>query len=98
MPKIKRTTIELEDELAEVYVHGYSDDKQEAARAILRHTLKGDLGDTTKPYCTCATSGGYGFDQQLGIYVHHSTKPGVFCYKPSKMYYETAVKAGIIRP
>lgn len=102
MPKIKRTTIELEDELkddiSDLHMRGYADKDQEAARANLRHLLTGDLGDTTKPYCTCACAGGYTFDQQMGIFVHIPNKAKVFCYKPSKAYFNAAVTAGIIRP
>lgn len=92
--KIKRTTIELEDELKYPAV---SPADQERAEEGLTALLSDEDGEA-KPYCTCASSGGYGFDQQLGIFVHHSTKPGVFCYKPSKLYYKAAVEAGIILP
>ena len=86
MPKIKRrTTIELEDELLS---------KPEVQQNI-QALLSNEDGEP-KPYCTCAMPGGYGFDVQLGVFVHKAGK--VFCYKPSKLYYQAAVEAGILKP
>ena len=48
-----------------------------------------------KPYCTCGQSGGFSFDQQLGVFVHVSEK--TLCHKPSKAYYAAAVEAGILQ-
>lgn len=91
--KIKRTVVDDEDRK---YPAVAAADQERAERGM--QALLSDEDGEAKPYCTCGSSGGYGFDQQLGIFVHHSMKPGVFCYKPSKLYYKAAVEAGIIRP
>lgn len=86
--KIKRVT---EDE--PLFIPGVTD--QDAGRRALAQLLHNEDG-TPKPYCTCHTAGGFGFDQQMGIFVHRSEK--VLCNKPSKRYYEVALEAGILVP
>lgn len=89
--KVKRTAVVEDDEPV---MHGYAEKDQPAARRILDSVLAGDTGRDDLPYCTCRSSGGYSFDQQLGMYVHRSDKR--LCHKPTKLYYQAALAAGIV--
>jgi hypothetical protein len=58
----------------------------------LRAYLRND--GTDKPWCTCFSTGGYSFDGQIGVWLHGDPN----CWKPSKAYYEAALRAGIVKP
>lgn len=62
-----------------------------AAKKALDTFLRRDKG-SDKPFCTCGEVRGWGFDCQLGVYVHTDPK----CWKPSKGYYEAALRAGLL--
>lgn len=61
------------------------------AQAALTAYLSQDRGEQ-RPFCVCAGVTGWSFDPQVGIYLHAVPD----CWKPSKAYYEAAVRAGVL--
>lgn len=88
-----RQPVRMQDALDEIgAVRVFGVDLEEAKRA-LRAFMSADRPGTDKPYCTCQAIGGYSFDVQVGVYLHAVPD----CWKPSKMYFEAAVRAGILK-
>lgn len=63
----------------------------EAAERALRAYLYNEKGQQ-RPYCVCSSIRGWVFDVQVGVYLHSDPA----CWKPSKAYYEAALRAGIL--
>jgi hypothetical protein len=64
----------------------------EAAKRALTAYLHNERHGMDRPYCTCMAGSGWTFDCQIGVYVHADPK----CWKPSKAYYEGALRAGLL--
>lgn len=62
----------------------------EYAQKVRERDMHGEPEDNSRPYCTCRSVGGYGFDAHIGVYLH------VACYKPSKAYYTAALQARVL--
>lgn len=62
-----------------------------AAQAALTAYLSRDRGEQ-RPYCVCMSITGWAFDPQVGVYLHAVPS----CWKPSKAYYEAALRAGVL--
>lgn len=88
-----RQPVRMLDALAEIGdVKVFGVDLEEA-KAALRKFMSADRPGTDKPYCTCMAIGGYSYDVQLGVYLHAVPE----CWKPSRLYFEAAVRAGILK-
>lgn len=61
------------------------------AQAALDAYLSQDRGEQ-RPYCVCTSIAGWAFDCQVGVYLHAVPE----CWKPSKAYYEAALRAGVL--
>lgn len=64
----------------------------EAAKRALTAYLSTERPGMDRPYCTCSDVRGWAFDCQVGVYLHAIPE----CWKPSKAYYEGALRAGIL--
>ena len=67
-------------------------DPEAAQRALTAYLANDRPGKNDKPFCTCASVRGWSFDPQVGVYLHAVPE----CWKPSKAYYEAAVRAGVL--
>lgn len=76
-------------DLEDVQVFGVD---PEQAKAALRAYLSTERPGMDRPYCTCTSIRGWAFDCQVGVYLHAVPE----CWKPSKAYYEGALRAGVL--
>lgn len=91
-PTGPKKPIRMQDAVVATEVPGTFGVDPEAAKRALTAYLSSERPDKDRPYCICSSVKGWSFDPQVGVYLHAIPA----CWKPSKSYYEAAVRAGVL--
>ena len=100
MTRVRRRAAQVDQEIPpvvplasqKIFSHGVDPDE---GRVALHSSLRFMQDDPSQPFCTCVQKTvGFGFDPSIGVYLHADPA----CWRPSRSYYEAAVRAGVIVP